>query len=115
MKQILIAIIMLLWAAPPALSYDITATIEHTDYSEAAGYRLYYGSVKGGPYPNSIQCGKPPLKADSTFDCVGTGLTIKPIYAVAVAYDASGEGPKSPEYFFAAPMAAPGIKNVVRK
>ena len=115
MKQIFFAITMLLLAAPPALSYDITATIEHGDYSEATGYRLYYGSAKGGPYPNSVQCGKPALKADGTFDCVGTGLTIKPIYAVAVAYDAQGEGPKSPEYFFAVPLSAPNVKNVVRK
>lgn len=114
MKHLLTTLALLLFATS-ALAYDITANIEHADYADATGYRIYYGAVKGGPYPNSIQCGKPTMKADNTFDCVGTGLSIRPIYAVAVAYDAQGEGPQSAEYFFARPLYAPALKNIIRK
>lgn len=97
-------------------AYDITATVEHSDYAATAGYKIYYGNTKGGPYPNFIPCGKPALKADGTFDCVGTGMTVQPIYAVAVTVDAQGvDGPKSAEYYYALPPTAPAIKQIIRK
>jgi hypothetical protein len=116
MQRLIMLVLGAILCASTAHAYDITATFEHDGYEFAASYKIYYGPTKGGPYPTAIDCGKPILKADKTMDCPGSGLTLRPIYAVAVAIDVQGaESPKSPEYFFAAPVGAPVLKGIVRK
>jgi hypothetical protein len=112
MKRILIALMTIMGMAGIAMAYDYTFNFSHKTPADMAGFRIKYGTAKGGPYPNTIQCGKPTLKADQTMDCLATGVATAPgvMYAVAVAYTAAGaESPYSQEATYT-PGAPEGMK-----
>lgn len=114
-KLIALSILGLVAVASNAFAYDATFNFSHPSPSVVAGFRIKVGAVKGGPYPTIIQCGKPSAKPDGTYDCVGTGLNLDPMYAVAVAYDsANQESPPSNEATYdPAPPAPAGLKYTI--
>lgn len=94
MKNLFIRIICLLVTAMfavQAFAYDATFNFSQQYPELVAGWKIKAGPTKSGPYPYVIDCKKPAAKTDGTFDCIGTGLTANPIYAVAVNYDSTGK------------------------
>lgn len=89
MKRIATVVFCTLIAAQ-AFAYDATFNFSQQYPELVAGWKIKAGPTKGGPYPYVLDCHKPVANADGTFDCVGTGLTANPIYAVAVSYDSAG-------------------------
>lgn len=89
MKRIATVVFCTLIAAQ-AFAYDATFNFSQQYPELVAGWKIKAGPTKGGPYPYVIDCHKPAANADGTIDCVGTGLTANPIYAVAVSYDSAG-------------------------
>lgn len=108
-KMFLVAAALGVFVAQTALAYDANFNFSHSAPEVVAGFRIKIGPTKGGPYPTVIQCGKPAAKKDGTYDCVGKGLTLDPLYAVAVAYDAANqESAHSNEASYDPPPPAPG-------
>lgn len=73
-----------------AMAYDATFNFSQQYPELVAGWKIKAGPTKGGPYPYVLDCKKPAPLADGSIDCVGTGLTANPIYAVAVNYNSAG-------------------------
>lgn len=116
MKLKLLCLILYILFLPSFCSaYGITALLEDSGYEQKTGYKLYYGTVKGGPYPNFINCGKPPLLVTGDFECkVSEGITPRRIFVVAVGIDTEGETPYSNEYEYSIPRTNPRIKQILQ-
>lgn len=105
---------VLLWAGV-AQAYDATFNFSHPAPNLVQSFRIKYGPTKGGPYPTVVQCGKPNLKADGTYDCTGQNINLDPLYAVAVAVDASGQEslPSNEASYDPVPPAPSGLKYTI--
>ena len=98
-----------------AFAYDATFNFSHPSPNVVQSFRIKHGNIKGGPYPNVIQCGKPTLKADGTYDCLGTNISNDPMYAVAVAVDLSGQesAPSNEAMYDPIPPPPTGLKYTI--
>lgn len=110
---LILAIAITVLLAVKAFAYDATFNFTQQYPELVAGWKIKAGPTKGGPYPHVIDCKKPAANSDGSYDCIGTGLTANPIFAVAVNYDSAGkESAQSPETTMAIavpPPAAPKI------
>jgi len=87
MKHILISLTALFLLVNTAFAYDATVNYKQQYPELVAGWYVKAGPTKGGPYGNVTDCGKVPIKADSTYDCKVAGYTANPAYLVVVPYD----------------------------
>lgn len=89
MKKILYSIVGLLLFVSTVFAYDATFNFKQQVPELVGGWYIKAGPTKGGPYANVQDCGKPVMKADSTYDCKVTGYTANPVYAIVVPYDST--------------------------
>lgn len=89
MKKILATLVMLFVSVNMAFAYDATFNFKQQVPELIGGWYIKAGPTKGGPYANVQDCGKPTVKADSTYDCKVTGYTANPVYAIVVPYDST--------------------------
>jgi hypothetical protein len=89
MKKGLLGILCFLLMTSSALAYDASVNFKQQLPELVAGWYVKAGPTKGGPYANVQDCGKPVMKADSTYDCKVTGYTANPVYAIVVPYDST--------------------------
>lgn len=78
-----------LFCMSSAFAYDLNANFTQSMPELVSGFFLKAGPTKGGPYPNITDCGKPAIKADGTFDCIGKDYTANPVYVVVANYDSA--------------------------
>lgn len=105
---------MFLAITSKAAAYDATYTFTQPSPELVAGFKAKAGSSKGGPYTITVDCKKPPLKADGTYDCVVPDITFNPIYGVVSNYDGTGkEMATSAEATASITAPAPGNLKIV--
>lgn len=101
-------VIACLFPAGPAAAYDAVFNFSHAAPDTVKEFKVKYGPTTGGPYPYTVECGKPRLRNDGTYNCTGNNINLDPMYAVAYAYDeAGGESPPSNEAMYDPPPIAP--------
>ena len=97
-----------------AWAYDATYNFTQPSPELVSGFRAKAGATKGGPYIITVDCKKPPLKADGTYDCVVPDITFNPIYGVVSNYDGTGkEMAASAEATASITAPAPGNLKIV--
>lgn len=111
---LVIAFFVILVAAA-AHAYDATYTFTQPSPELVSGWKTKAGPTPGGPYPSVVDCKKPAMRADNTYECLHSNVSYNPLYGVVSNYDSEGrEMATSQEYKLAitAP-AAGGLKIVV--
>ena len=89
MKKVLAVLFSVFLLAGTAFAYDATFNFKQQVPELVGGWYIKAGPTKGGPYANVQDCGKPVMKADSTYDCKVTRYTANPVYAIVVPYDST--------------------------
>lgn len=89
MKRILISLCAMFFTVSTAFAYDATVNYKQQYPELVAGWYVKASPTKGGPYSNVTDCGKVPLKSDSSYDCKVSGYTANPVYVVVIPYDSS--------------------------
>lgn len=111
----IVLVFSIVLAAAAAHAYDATYNFTQPSPELVSGFRAKAGPTKGGPYTVTVDCKKPTLKADNTYDCVVPGVTFNPIYGVVSNYDSTGKEMATSEEASATITAPPpsGLKIVV--
>lgn len=86
-----ITVLSVIMVAAAAHAYDTTYNFTQPSPELVSGFRAKAGATKGGPYIITVDCKKPPLKADGTYDCVVPDITFNPVYGVVSNYDGTGK------------------------
>lgn len=87
----LIFLFIILLSASFANAYDAIYNFTQPFPELVSGFKAKAGATEGGPYTIIVDCKKPPLKDDGTYDCVVPNITFNPIYGVVSNYDSTGK------------------------
>lgn len=117
MRSIYLVMVAFIAMVSVSYAYDTGFNFKQQYPELISGWYIDAGPTKGGPYPNTTDCVKTPIKSDGTFDCKATGYTANPAYFVITPYNSAKvkiAGATSPEQTVTVTVPPPtDIKTVV--